>query len=278
MWRKRSYFAYEMQKPREAEITQDEFRQKDDARKRAAYWTAKQQSAQSAANGLPPTDSCSLISNRSNSSIVKAITSAVEHILRTLGQFNEVDKKEFFKKFWLHHSVKRFQPAKFGCAKVDASVSATLADLRQSMKIVKTARRKDHLATKQAVLTALVGQSTVGQRYQSSLAKALGIKRQNMHKAAKQRETIDADVAVRYPMGERKVRSDKISAEVVEVVEKYWEANTRILPCAKDKAQRRLAPKIYEVHCIHWLENTEVSYFKNISYGSRYGIIMQSLY
>jgi hypothetical protein len=101
--------------------------------------------------------------------------------------------------------VKQFQPARFGCAKVDASVGATVSDLRQSMKIVKTARRKDHLATKQAVLTALVGQSTVGKYYQSSLAKALGIKRQNMQKAAKQREVIDADMAVRYPMGERKV-------------------------------------------------------------------------
>jgi hypothetical protein len=90
-----------------AKITQDEFQQKDAARKRAAYWTAKQKSAQSAANRSPPTDSCSLISNRSNSSIVKAITSAVEHILRTLGQFNEVAKKEFFKKFLLHHSVRR---------------------------------------------------------------------------------------------------------------------------------------------------------------------------
>jgi hypothetical protein len=80
---------------------------------------------------------------------------------------------------------------------VDASVSAALADLRQALKIVNIARRKDHLATKQAVLTPLVGQSTVGKRYQSSLAKALGIKRQNMHKAAKQREIIDTDVAVR---------------------------------------------------------------------------------
>jgi hypothetical protein len=79
-------------------------------------------------------------------------------------------------------------------------------------------------------------------------------------------------------MGERKVRRDNISAEVVKVVEKYWEANTRILPCAKDKAQRRLAPKIYEVHRIHWLENTEVRCFKNISSGSRYGVRMQSFY
>jgi hypothetical protein len=82
-----------------AEITQDEFRQKDAARKRAAYWTAKQQSTQSATNTSPPTDACSLISNRSNRSIVKAITSAVEHILHTLGQFNEVAKKQFFKNF-----------------------------------------------------------------------------------------------------------------------------------------------------------------------------------
>jgi hypothetical protein len=51
-----------------------------------------------------------------------------------------------------------------------------------SLQIVKSARRKDHLATKQALLTALVGQSTVSSRNQSLLALALGIKRQNFTK------------------------------------------------------------------------------------------------
>ena len=217
------------------ERNQDEFRQKDVARKRAAYWNAIQLSRQSGlqAKSLPSivddifSDEV-LNSNRIKRSIVKAIAEAVKHILQTLEHFNDAAKKEFFERIWLQQSVKQFQPSRFGCAKVDASVSATLDDLQQSMKIVKTARRKDHLANKQAVLTALVGQSIVGKRYQSSLAKALGIKCLNMPKAAKRQEDIDTHQSIRYPMGERKVRCDRIATKVVEVVQKYWEGNTRI--------------------------------------------------
>jgi hypothetical protein len=53
---------------KKAELTQDEFRQRDAARKRAAYWTAKQQLAQSASQSIsspPSLDDCLLISNRS---------------------------------------------------------------------------------------------------------------------------------------------------------------------------------------------------------------------
>jgi hypothetical protein len=139
-----------------------------------------------------------------------------------------------------------------------ASVGAAVIDMKESLQIVKTARRKDHLATKRALLTALVGPSITGSRYQIALAKALGIKRQNVHKASKVRKLIDVDQSLKYPMGERKVRSDKISEGVRTVVKKYWESNTRISPYVKDKARKCLAKKVHEEHRIHWLEKTKV--------------------
>jgi hypothetical protein len=117
-------------KAKRAVRNQDKFRQKDVVRNRAAYWSAKQLSNQSTsqAKSLPSiVDETflneSLNNNRSKSSIVKAIAEAVKHILQKLEYFNDAAKKEFFKRLWLHQIVKQFQPARFGCAKVDALVS-----------------------------------------------------------------------------------------------------------------------------------------------------------
>lgn len=162
------------------------------------------------------------------------------------------------KKFWLHTALRDYHPASLGSPKLDTSVGTALSDVRLLLKIVKSARRKDHLATKQAVLTALVGQSTVAQINQTCLASTLGVKRQNLYKASAVRKQLDGDSSMRYPSGERKERSDKISAEVRKLVEGYWEANTQISPCKKDIARLRLGKKNYEMHTKHWLEETEV--------------------
>jgi hypothetical protein len=79
-----------------------------------------------------------------------------------------------------------------------------------------------------------------------------------MLKASKQREMIEKDLSVRYPMGERKVRCDKISFEIRKIVEQYWEAHTRVSSCTKDKARLRLSRKVHEEHQVHWLEEIEV--------------------
>jgi hypothetical protein len=67
----------------------------------------------------------------------------------------------------------------------------------------------------------LVGPLITNSRYQIVLAKALGMKRQNVHKASMVRNLIDVDQSSKYTMGEKKMRSDKISTAVQSVLEKY---------------------------------------------------------
>lgn len=106
------------------------------------------------------------------------------------------------------------------------------------------------------------GKQIVKDRFKTSLAKALGIKRDNLIKAAKKRIRLDRDNAEKFPMGIRKTRSDRISNEIREAVASWWESNTRVSPCAKDQARLRLDAKVYRVHQIHWLEETEVRCIK----------------
>ncbi|CAM6081914.1 unnamed protein product [Calypogeia fissa] len=235
-----------------------QFRRKEAARKRDAYWKNKSQDELDADEAVADDGDDNALPNRKRTSIDHVLSWASRTLLCRLKHFNDQSKKLFFERFWKHRSLKRFQPKSIG---MHATVGAAVVDMKQTLSIIKTAKRKDHLATKHALLTALVGQTTVQNRHQSSLAKALGIKRGNLCRASKRRKLIDDDLFMKYPMGERKVRSDKISDAVRLIVERYWESNTRISPCTKDKAQLRLARKKYEEHRIHWLEETEVEFF-----------------
>jgi hypothetical protein len=226
-------------------------RARDAARKRSRYWESRGASTSAAVNEAVP--------NRKRSSVSSLVSRVIKILLTEMKGLNLGARKLVLKRFWLHTALRDYQPAVLGCPRLDASMGTAVNDMIHSLQIVKSARRKDHLATKRALLTALVGQSTVSSRNQSSLALALGIKRQNLHKAAVVRKQLDEDVSMRYPSGERKQRSDKISVEVRKIVEGYWEANTRISPCKKDIARFRLGVKKYETHSKQWLEETEVN-------------------
>ncbi|CAM6104340.1 unnamed protein product [Calypogeia fissa] len=190
------------------------FRIKDAARKKDAYWKMKQQ-----CQGIPGADVAviqltaddSEFPNRKSRSLNHVVSLAATHIMSKLQRFNDKSKKLFFERFWKHRSLKQFQPGGVG---IEPSVLVAIVDLKQTLHIVKNPRRKDHLSTKRSLLTALVGQSTVGSRGQTALARYLGIKRHNLYRASKTRQLLDADLSVKYPMGERKLRSDKISEEV----------------------------------------------------------------
>ncbi|CAM6102026.1 unnamed protein product [Calypogeia fissa] len=180
----------------------EEFRRRDATRKKAQYWKEKGECHEEpGAEDAPCDDAADPLPNRKRRSVTYTVYWAAKTVMSKLECFNDKAKKLFFKKFWMHRSLKRFQPLGFGTS---ASVGAAIVDLKESLHLVKPAKRKDHLATKQALLTAMVGRSIVGNRYQTALARALGIKRQNLHKASKVRKLIHADQSVKYSMGEQK--------------------------------------------------------------------------
>ncbi|CAM6085314.1 unnamed protein product [Calypogeia fissa] len=171
------------------------------------------------------------------------------------------------KSFWLHPTLKHLHPSEYGDPKLDATVKACLEDTKQTLQMVKGAQRKDHLSAKQPILVGMAGKSVAEAKYQTALSKALGIKKTNVFKATRKRARIDADMSEKFPMGIKKPRKDRISKEVREYVQMYWEVNTKVSSIAKDQARKRLARKFYAVHRIHLLEETEAEFYLRFKEG-----------
>lgn len=127
------------------------------------------------------------------------------------------------------------------------------------MKLVKFSRRKDHKAAKDVILSSLAGKEVVGRRYQSALAKALCVKRAPVFKASKIQILLDGDNSLRFPMGQQKERSDRLSSQIRGEVAWFWEVHTRVSPNKNGNARKRISPKVYVSHRIHWLDDTEVN-------------------
>lgn len=243
---------------------EEQKRAADAAQKKARYWATDRGSCSSTLGKRVSTQSAGstpdcLIPNRKLRSIRAVTTDIVQFFLHKVNAFNIPARKEVVSRLWLHSALRPYQPAMIGNPKQTLAIAAGLRDLTNTLGIVKTARRKDHLAVKRHVLSAMVGSSTVGQRLQSALAAVLKIKWQNLHRVSKIRKDLDADPAKKYPMGERKERSDKISDDVWKLVELYWETHTRISPCKDNLARKRLGRNDYDKHQVHWLEDTLVS-------------------
>ncbi|KAL3699979.1 hypothetical protein R1sor_018001 [Riccia sorocarpa] len=74
-------------------------------------------------------------------------------------------------------TMKSLQPSSLGCSKLDLSVSTSIKDMRNTLQRVKSSRRTDYLAAKHNLILALAGDNVVTKRYQTSLARALGVKK-----------------------------------------------------------------------------------------------------
>ncbi|KAL3675606.1 hypothetical protein R1sor_025554 [Riccia sorocarpa] len=78
-------------------------------------------------------------------------------------------------------------------------------------------------------------------------------------KGAKARAALDSNQTQRFPAGVRKTRSDKLSGAVIAVVEDLWRSKSRVSPRKDNEIRKRInAPKVYETHQVHWIEETEV--------------------
>ncbi|CAM6123755.1 unnamed protein product [Calypogeia fissa] len=246
---------------------EEQKRAADAARKKARYWATDRGSFSSTLGKRVSTQSAgstpdSLIPNRKLRSIRAVTTDIVQFFLHKVNAFNIPARKEVVSRLWLHSALRPYLPAMIRNPKQTLAIAVGLRDLTNTLGIVKTARRKGHLAVKRHVLSTMVGSATVSQRFQSALVAVLKIKRQNLHRVSKIRKDLDADLAKKYPMGERKEPSDKISDDVQKLVELYWETHTRISPCKDNLARKMLGRNDYDKHQVHWLEDTLYEFYQ----------------
>ncbi|KAL3685613.1 hypothetical protein R1sor_003635 [Riccia sorocarpa] len=182
----------------------------------------------------------------------------VEFFSRKTARFDISTKKAVCEKFWAHPRLSDYHPASTGSAKLDRSVQQSFLGLKETLQKIKGAQRNDHRNAKHNSLVELAGNAMVQGRYQATLARALGIKRTNVYRAAKTRALLDSDDTTKFPTGQRRERSDKISEEVRAVVEAFWVAKSQVSPRMKDRVRRRISKGVYETNSAYWLEDTEV--------------------
>ncbi|KAL3688140.1 hypothetical protein R1sor_014449 [Riccia sorocarpa] len=227
-------------------------RAKDATRKRREYWKEKEQASE-------PGVRCDIQRRGRKPRTSRLVsTELVQFFNKKTEKLDLSSKRMVCEKFWLHPSMKNLQPSSVGCAKLDYSIAKGFLGMKEALQKVKGAQRNDHRNSKYNSLIAVAGSEVVKGRYQSTLARALGVKRENIYKAAKARATLDSDSIAKFPTGRRKERSDKISQEVRLVVEAFWRSKSRVSPRMKDKVRKRISKNVYETTAAYWLVDTEV--------------------
>ncbi|KAL3698621.1 hypothetical protein R1sor_012697 [Riccia sorocarpa] len=181
-------------------------RERDAIRKRVKYW--KSRSTDESHGVQQPGVAERDLGSRT---IRRIVTELINLFTRKTRTSSLTSKRLVCERFWIHRTMKSLQPSSLGCSKLNLSVSTGIKDMRNTLQRVKSSRRTDYLAAKHNLILALAGDNVVTKRYQTSLARALGVKRKNFFKGAKARAALDSNQTQRFPTGVRKTRSDKLS-------------------------------------------------------------------
>ncbi|KAL3701861.1 hypothetical protein R1sor_019883 [Riccia sorocarpa] len=233
------------------------FRKRNAMRKRERYWEIRGRDA-SKDSASDPVQSRSSSRDRGDRTIRRFVIELVDTFEQSTQKFSLKSKQLVCEHFWIHRRMRRLQPASLGCSKLDLSVATSIKDMRSTLQRVKRCQRNDYISAKHNMILGLASSTVVRKRYQSSLARALGVRRDSIFKAARQRAVLDSDRTQRFPTGGRKTRSDKFSEEIVTLVEEFWTTKSRVSPRKNDEVRKRIGRKVYESHQVHWIEKTEV--------------------
>ena len=137
-----------------------------------------------------------------------------------------------------------------------------VSSLLQSLSEVKTSKTKAHLATKHAILTAAVTNSSGVCARQT--ARLLGVHHRNVAMATQRRASMLSEVHMEWTLSIRKTRSDATSSVVKDIVTAWWAAETRPSPNRKEVVRKWVAPKTYVEHHAQYLLESLVSVHRSM--------------
>ena len=149
------------------------------------------------------------------------------------------------------------------CAETEAR-EKIVSSLLQSLSEVKTSKTKAQLATKHAILTAVVTNGTQVSARQTT--RLLGVHHRNVAMAAQRRATMVSAVHIQWTLSVRKTRSDATTSAVKDIVTAWWVAETRPIPNRKEVVRKWVAPKTYVEHHAQYLLESLVSARIHIHY------------
>lgn len=127
-----------------------------------------------------------------------------------------------------------------------------LESFRTELQAVKTANSKVFLARKGALLDVAVSEGCDRAR---SLERVLQVHPRNIQNAVGRR--IGVDPGSQFQLLER-VKREGTSLYIKEMVQLWWDQQSRVSPNKKDVTRKRVGVNNYVVHATHYLTEAQV--------------------
>ena len=185
-----------------------------------------------------------------------AASKGVNELMRILdGGFTDEEKKSVLRRYFSDERIRAIDPELYAAVeKVRTEATTTVQSLRGALHTIRSTSIQGKLKVRNIVLTAAVSKGDSQRR----ICKALGASRYLVRKAFLRRTSVDETGENLWAGGDRKRRSDALSAEDRSAVCGWWETETTVSPNKKDVKRRRIGPKEHETHATHYLQMSQV--------------------
>lgn len=186
-----------------------------------------------------------------------AASKVLMYLRRTLDSgFSEEEKKIVLQKCFSDELVRALDPELTAAVlKFRSAATTTVQSLRGALQTIRSGSIKGKSKVRNIVLTAAVSQGDSQRR----ICNALGASRYLVRKAFQRRAEVDETGENLWAGGDRKRRSDALTAEETSAVCSWWETETTVSPNKRDVKRRRVGVKEHETHATHYLQVSQVS-------------------
>ena len=166
-------------------------------------------------------------------------------------------------RFLRHPSISPHLPSYYLPPKEAAAQKLLIEGLRSDLDEVKGVQSREKLAWKGTILSAVVSKgnedSTILEGQGRALAKVLNTNRQNIYSAMKRRRESVGGGSLKWAPLQCSKKTTRIEEETTAAVIQWWNQETRVSPVHKEVVRKRVGPKMYEKHAMHYLLESQVS-------------------
>ncbi|MCO5552686.1 hypothetical protein L7F22_006203 [Adiantum nelumboides] len=136
--------------------------------------------------------------------------------------------------------------------------SMLLANVRDTLAIVKQPSNKDELFLKKSALAMLMNSSK--DLPMAKVARVMQVTKHSLYRARSSVQAKSAHGSGLFSLAacRKQQRSSTISEELKELVYTFWQSESRVSPNKKDVCRKRLGRKSYIKHPVHLLDAPQV--------------------
>ena len=185
-----------------------------------------------------------------------AASKITNHVMQVLeAGLTEEEKRIVLHKSFADERVRAVDPDLCTAVlKLHSVATTTVQSLKGALQTIRSTRIQGKAKVRNIVLTAAVSNGDS----QRMICKALGASRYLVRKAFQRRAEVDETGENLWAGGDRKRRSDALSAEDHTSVCSWWETETTVSPNKRDIKRRRIGVKDHETHATHYLQVSQV--------------------